>query len=514
MTAPLFELAVTAYQNASTARITRHRVNHPIFGQFAMALLAFEELLGPMSIDDYWRPFVGTLRRVRFDLCAAPLCSADRVERICETSLKLRDHLQFAHQLYPDLEASAEAILDAFDKLLDQANDPLVDKLLELTEPQQNAAWVIKESRLIPGVENLTLCLKLPNLAVLYPLQLRRLAIYDRVMVVGPSRWFPESIFTAPRSKNVDVVVFDWIKDDWTPSRVFAKPHRSSGPSSRNFIFVDEKATFNRWSELDAMGLLQVINNRSSASASPSGETIDKLDVAEAVCVLLENDIVVFFESGEGAQTLIIDPDEDPEHRIYRVPTKDLAPGLFILVKTSGTGDYIVPIADRIMGHKATKAREYQKRWKALLKDQVKCHGIVETSISLLDHGSNIANEVNVRNWFSPRSIRPHKYEDFLAIMRMTGLEAYAQEYWQMMGIINTAHHKAGFEIKKLLLEQIRVMDMDELQKKGRADFKLSDNDEGGITAFRVEAVLEETLEISYSLIGHPVHIEDHPWRA
>ena len=78
---------------------------------------------------------------------------------------------------------------------------------------------------------------------------------------------------------------------------------------------------------------------------------------------------------------------------------------------------------------------------------------------------------------------------------------------------INGAHHKAGFEIRNSLLEQAKDLDMETLHKQGRMDFKLSSDDQGGLTAFRVESVLPETLEVPYSRIGHPFKLEDHLWQ-
>jgi hypothetical protein len=75
------------------------------------------------------------------------------------------------------------------------------------------------------------------------------------------------------------------------------------------------------------------------------------------------------------------------------------------------------------------------------------------------------------------------------------------------------AHRKAGFEIRNLLLEQVKDLNMEELQRLGTMDFKLSSDDEGGLTAFRVESISAETIEVPYSQIGKPFKLEDQLWR-
>jgi hypothetical protein len=415
--------------------------------------------------------------------------------------------------LYPDLVNPAFAILDLLTKLLDYPQDPLLGKLLELTDAEQKIAWVIKESRLIPYVEELVAKLNLPQLNVVHPLQLKDLTCYDRLIVIGPSRWFPESIFTAARAGQIDILIFDWIKDRWKPQDVFVSPHKSSGPSNRKYVTVEERETSSRWEDIDPESLFIIINKASSVTSTLNKEGRDEYEDVIAMCMFLEDDWAVFIEASEGAKTLVIDPDEDTGHRIARILAKEIKPGMFILVRTSGGGDYIVPVADKIMGSQAQHAREHQKRWKELLRNYAKRNGLFKTSIDLLDLGSDVANEINVRNWMSPRSIRTRKYNDFLAIMRLVGLAGVAQEYWTIMKRINRAHHKAGFEIRNLLLERVKDLNMEILQKQGRMDFKLPGEDEGGLTAFRVESVLAKTLEVPYSRIGQPFKLEEQLWR-
>lgn len=512
MSVSLFKDVVTLYDKSASTIITRHRIEHPALGNFCVGLNSFGSTLGEIAIEDYWQKFLVPLKRLRFGLCAAPFPKEYRFERISTIAGELQHHLRLCQKLYPDFADHAFAILDLLTELLDHPQDPLLDKLLELTGTDQKIAWVIKESRLIPHVEELVAKLNLPRLNIVHPLQLKDLTCYDRLIVIGPSRWFPESVFTAARAGQIDILIFDWIKDRWKPQNVFVSPHKSSGPSSRNYITVEERETSSRWEDIDPESLFIIIDKASSVTSTLNGDRDEYEDVV-AMCMFLEDDWAVFIEASEGAKTLVIDPDEDAGHRIAHILAKEIKPGMFILVRTSGGGDYIVPVADKIMGNQAQQAREYQKRWKDLLRNYAKSNGLFKTSIDLLDCGSDLANEINVRNWMSPRSIRTRKYNDFLAIMRLVGLESAAQEYWTIMKRINRAHHKAGFEIRNLLLEQVKDLNMEILQKQGRMDFKLSSDDEGGLTAFRVESVLPETLEVPYSRIGQPFKLEDQLWR-
>ena len=513
MTVSLFANVAHLYKQGSTTTISRHRIEYPALGKFCISLDSFSSMLGESASEEYWLKFLIPLKRLRFGLCAAPFSQEYRCSRISSVVEELQYHLRFCSKLYPDMAVQSFAILDILVDLLNENQDPLLDKLVELTDAEQKVAWVIKESRLISHVEEVATRFKLPELYVLHPLQLKGLTCYDQLIVIGPSRWFPENVFTAARSSQIHILIFDWIRDRWKPQRLFVSPHKSSGQSNRKHITVEEHETSSRWDGIDAGSLLNIVDKTLSVASSLDNKIQDEYEDVEAVCIFLEGDWAVFIEANEGATTLVIDPDEDTGNRISRTPVKNIQPGTFVLVRTGSGGDYVMPMANKIMGSLAQKAREYQKNWKELLRIYVKTRGLFETCIDLLDLGSGIANEVNVRNWMSPRSIRTKNRRDFIALMELIGLKDEAGEYWTMMSQINKAHLKAGFEIRDILLEQVRDLDMDILQKKGKMDFKLSDDDEGGLTAFRVESVLKETVQVPYSRIGNPFKLEGQLWR-
>jgi hypothetical protein len=226
----------------------------------------------------------------------------------------------------------------------------------------------------------------------------------------------------------------------------------------------------------------------------------------------------VLLEIADDVKALILDLDEDDneddsenEHASHfaRLATGKIRPGMFLLLRTSGSGDYIVPIADRILGREAQRLRSMQEEWKSALRTLVQSKGLLAASIELLDLGSARANEINVRNWMSPRNIRPRDYNDFLAILRLTGMENLAHEHWQAAEAIDTAHRKAGFQLRKLLLSQVRGADLRTLQRKGRLDFHMPEVEGGTLTAFRVEHVMPDSILVPISRLGRPFLIKE-----
>ena len=91
---------------------------------------------------------------------------------------------------------------------------------------------------------------------------------------------------------------------------------------------------------------------------------------------------------------------------------------MFLLLKTSGGGDYIVPLANRILGSEADKLRASQKGWKDRLRKLKNNNGTDWVINELRSLGCSIASPTNLRNWMSYRGIKTSQFSHFQAIMK------------------------------------------------------------------------------------------------
>ena len=245
-------------------------------------------------------------------------------------------------------------------------------------------------------------------------------------------------------------------------------------------------------------------------AARVAGELSSKEEeYVEAQLFLLEGGRGVFLEAAKNASVLVIYPDEDARRRVKRIPMRDVEPEIFILLRTAGGGDYIVPVADRIMGDYASTLRAKQRLWKSRLRSLVKEQGIKHVVEQLQLRGSSKANAINVRNWMSERGIKTEEYSDFKAILDLASLGAEAKSYWQAMETIDRAHQKAGFHIRKLLLEQVNKSDLGKLKREGIMSFELPDKDAGGLAAFRIQTTSPSVVKVVPGRIGDPFELEE-----
>ena len=500
-----FAQVTNVYQTSASPDLTWHYIPHPTLRLFVEILNEFERKLNELKKEDYWHKFVKCLRRIRFDLYAAPTKTAKNIIQIDETLNDLRHHIQHIDQLYPQHETDVQKVLLSLEDLKTINKNYLLEKLVDVSTQSGSVAWVVKESRFIADTKDLVTNIGLQHVKVVHPKEMRGCNIYERVVIIGPPSWYSdyEYVFSAPRSLDTHVVMFDWIKDNWKPTNTFIQPHHSSGLANQIVLRKDNKSIR---TVIDATDLLPNQDRMESVRSILGENQANEYDT-DAICVFLENYWVIFVDVNKGAKTLVVDLDNEADEQVREIFVKEIEPGMFILARTNSGGDYVVPVADSILGENAVEARKCQHYWKNHLRTYIESHGLLETCIALYDHGSEKAEEQNVRNWMSPRSICTRGYEDFLAIMRLIGLESETQKYWTQMNLIRNAHRKAGSEIKNLLLQYVKELDADQFHKAGRVDIQLPGYNDASITAFRVESVHEEILKVPYTQIGQPIKL-------
>jgi hypothetical protein len=475
---------------------------------------SFQKSLGEATEDTFWRPFLRRLRRYRFEACAAPLPLDHPVLWRDETAHSLERQLADCEAIYPAFAKQARDLLaQAVALSVDQAN-PLMDALADVIggEDRPRTAVALKEPRLIPATESELAGLGPSRVQAVSASQLRGSAEWDILVVIGPARWFPEYVFSAPRAPGIHVVQYEWIGDGWNLEPSFltsvaslpAKGIGSAVGAGEDALGVVEAQAllpkFN-WDDISARG---------STVAREASEQEE--EEVEARLFVLEGGWAVFLDADETSSALVIDLEADEATRIGRSSVDQIGPGMHVLLRTEGGGDYIVPVADQIMGSEAPRARESQELWKRLLREVIKSNGLHQAAAKLTEGGALRASEGNVRHWASRRSIRTQDYSDFAAIMHVVGLSDKADQLWKAMAAIDSAHRKAGFHIRKLLLRQVLESDVSALEKLGRMDFELGDVGGGTLTAFRIVAASDERFTVPVSRLGDPFELEEDEW--
>ena len=488
------------YNCSNRVKITYHPVEQSNFEDFCVALKKFKCLLNEAAEDDYWRDFLYLLKRYQFELCAAPLPFNNTSASDYINLTNIRKQLSGLNNIYPDLFLPVSGLLSQLDTLSQSSLNPLLSICLSIckSNEQKKIALLLKESRMIPPVEELISQINLLNtVKVIVASQLRSFVCYDKVIIIGSPYWFPQYVLTAPRTSEIDIVYYRWIRSKWKEESVFI----GSFKFSQSPIKTEAKNTVKEVqpkidSEIIAAQLEPKDVLLPTSDWSDISQKISRLhfinsdrEEIEAKLFLLEGSTSAVFLDRE-AKTFVIDLQEEVNSRVQRISVADIEADMFILLRTSGGGDYIVPVANRILKSlrkDVEMIRNLQQEWKGRLKLAVKRQGLQAVSQNLVKQGSQIAkNELNIRNWTSELTIKPRNQKDFEAILKFVGLGDRCNEFYEAAYLLDTAHRSAGKHIRKLLLQEVCNADLTQLEQLGSMEFELEQADGGSMTAFRV----------------------------
>ena len=454
------------------------------------------------------------LNRFQYGVTAAPIAS-HHPSIIDAQSLddlsRLQWRIALSYSAYAELSRQA---LDACLSVHQADISPLFGYLSQeqLFPREHRSALLVRDRRFVDATCDAIQGIDwLAEADVKTPGELRKLRPLDDLVIIGPRHRFPPHVITAPRASTLHFIRYSYIRDAWRDEHAFTAPivvpQRRATHEAINRSEIDSD-----WMpEADAVETIQRL-----ASATDA----DEWDTVDAQIALLADEHFVFLESGPGSSTMqIIDPDND-RSPITRLEARELQPGMFLLLRTDGSGDYVVAVADQLLGQRAGPLRHKQRYWKDLLRTEVRRRDLLTVAVRLLELGSVCADEQNVRNWMSHRTIGTQAREDFDAVMNVVGLQPEAEDYWQSIREIRRAHQKAGNRIRRLLLERVRDTDLEALEDTGIMEFHLGDAEGGTLTAFRIEKVLAETVQVPPHRIGHPfatqgsssrMHLTAHP---
>lgn len=498
-----------------------HRVPHPVFKNVFSTVRRFEQTLGAEREEFFWQDLFRELRRYRFALCAAPIPVNSKGG---ELSSLLQRYLLRSQILYPNFASQLEQLSDQILLLRQCEDNPLLDRVIKIASRAKGSiVAVVKESWLVPYVEEIFKTrIVLDKVRIAVPYQMRSPRCYENLILIGSPSWFvsqgQEYVLSAPRARNLHLVNYKWISDRWSSEPVFIRSTRSATLEvNRQNKAAPESLSSGASDYLETESLPEV-DWTIIPTRIPHYKSIETDDeIVEANLYLLAGDATVLLNA-TNARVHVLDP-ENPDQdgkdnaTITWFPVSELKPGMFILLRSSGGGDYVVPLANRILGKDAPLLRERQRTWKSMLRKFSKSQGIERIVVELKRRGSTRANETNVRNWMSNVTIRPHDDKDFRAILRLVGLEGEIETYQKTAEAIYRAHRQAGYEIRELLLHEARKVEPEDLHKYGKIDFELPDADGGSLTAYRIEDISPEVFSVPESRLGQTFHLGSSLWR-
>ncbi len=516
------------YECGASCSLIRHSVRHDGVTGIASAVRELQRGLGEHAEDEYWKGFLRRVRRCLFELCAAPFPLSYPSLTGPDFLSSLHNSLAHCRSVFPQFEAPALRVISRLEEVSKLDENPLLSAIeaIEFTG-ERTLGVVLKEPRLIPATEEVisraAICVRA---TVVGTAQLRTISKFDCLVVLGPTRWFPDFVFTAPRAREIHVVHFGVVKDCWVPSNAFVAASGPGHASSRG-RFVTENVEGNGGDATSGL-VEQVLEPEDLIplmdwnlvvkryARADNGVLLGGADQIPCRIFLVESGEVMFLSDEDGDTSLVIDIETDEGPRIGRMVARNIRPGMFLLARTGGRGsrsDYIADVANRLLGDRAVKLRKLQMAWKRRLRNAIQSSDVEKVVIQLSDLGAERANESNLRNWVSARHIKTQRYEDFQAILQLVGLGASAEKLWKAMRQIDRAHKRAGQVIRRRLLREVQGEALVDLQRLGRKDFTLEDGCSAAITALRVSSIADEVALVPATRVSRLLPAEGSTWR-
>jgi hypothetical protein len=295
------------HQASEQARLYRHTAHHSPFAELSYSITELQRALGENARDEtFWAPLLREWKRFRYLASVLPLpfnspiLWSDEAKTLCGRKLKV------VRQVASSIEAeTAEKIDQALNELRQSGDSPLRDLLGNCLGEQGpgESAILLQDSRHLQLVSS-SLCEVVGTSAtVLSPVQLKASNNFDRLFLIGPSKWYQLPLLAAPRADELHVLQYDWLSDTNKTTPVFDGV-RETGFKGKEFQLVRGIHRRERLLEDEEMLPAQDWHSILRAAARKSEDDFDEV---EAKLYLLEDSHGVFFEEDSSVLALDIE---------------------------------------------------------------------------------------------------------------------------------------------------------------------------------------------------------------
>jgi hypothetical protein len=505
MTKPTLQTIDGLYQIAQNPRIDRLEVPSELLHTFSKSIKRLKIALGAAGEEEIWKSPSAVLKRYLYGLLLAPvpfnqigLIDDSLLERIAASE-------SFYRAVNPVGWEALKVATNLAIELRLKSENPLFTRLLRAyPRGAGHGVLLLQDSRFILAVEKLLRRnIATSQLRVITAGQLKGDICGSRLVIIGPSGWHPDYVIEARRAANVTIVKYEWMHEKHREKSRFEGGW--GGYAIEQEVRPTAVPQLNDEHFQSPIDLLPAIDWSQIHATGSSGHFSSDMDDVPARLVALEGGQAVFLDNDPSTTVLLIDLEtEDEQHKVARSSANRLSPGKFIVLRSSGDGDYIVSVANKLMGGEAEALRARQFEWKDRLKALVLKSSPYEVSRRLQALGSERAADQNVRNWMSTKNIRTNDLADFAAIMSLIGMAHLTEDYWRSMELIARYHQRAGQQIRRQLLKKLQGTDLTDLERLGRLDISLPETGTGALTAYRIIAIENLPRLVNVNRLNQP----------
>lgn len=202
------------------------------------------------------------------------------------------------------------------------------------------------------------------------------------------------------------------------------------------------------------------------------------------------------------------------EDRLPRKSVRELEEGDLVMLRLSGSGDYLDDVANVLMeteGH--GQLRREATEWKPLLHRTIKEYGEGVVAKAGKDCGLQMRSASYLWAWAGDDVIAPHNFNTFLLLIATlaqldpaaipTDVNEYAHRKWQQMEQVKSFHARAGASIRTELLKRVSVLIKERRHVETFKAIELPGVASGKMGLLRVAAVDMKPARVPQSKLFH-----------
>jgi hypothetical protein len=438
-------------------------------------------LLAREDGSDLWDDVLGSARVVRWRLLTQPLpvkfgvavqAAADVATEVDRLRRSVHDEAQNA---LLELAAAAEATAAA---------DPVVGGVLleSIQEATAEACVVIAASE--AAAAGLESWLGPLGFRTRTASQLIRNQLFTEFgYAVGPPRFFPAALVTAPVTETLNFIFPAWVGDRSLPRSLFAEYAEGAiSFASKEFHIGDATEPVGPASAraVDEIELLP-----QASWHTPNGSREPEADEVAARRVLLSGGYSMWLDDdGEWIRT--VDPSSPDGGRVVNIDIEEVRPGVYLLLRDGHTErSALYEAALGLMGSQAEVIAAAQAEWKGALRARFVQFGRAVVVRELAQAGVKTLERVEA--WVDPLLVRPRSDGDFEKLLEWLGLAV--QPTFDLATTLRRMRMRASVEVGNQLQRAVAVADMSRLERDGHLRLELPSEGFRGILATRVLSI-------------------------
>lgn len=313
----------------------------------------------------------------------------------------------------------------------------------------------------------------------------------EQSYAVGPPRFFPSGLVTAPVTGALSFVMPAWFRDRAIPNSAIA-PYADGAIRIKSRVFTEgdltepEAQTQDETVEEDYLPK-PVWGSRQSPDREPSSEEV------EARKVLLSGSFALWLDDGERIRT--VDPRQPVGERVTYTDVSSVHPGTYLLLRRGQTEHRALYDAalSRLGDDRRAGIEGSQQAWKQKLQERLDHLGRRAVTRELKSRGVKTVDRAHA--WASPNLVRPNSDHDFEQLLQW--LAVPIQPSLGNATLLRRAIYQVSAEIREQLETAISAANMDVLERDGHLSLDADGAGFRGIFATRVLAVSPHTEIIS-----------------